>query len=1187
MKKKTKSLIVSFALAFTLLFSVPAVCLKNEGATAFADNVDTTTLAATGANLGDFVQGKDTSNKSTRKPFAVEPYSVNAKYVATTTGLMGSTTYPVWNSDYTATTTPSRIDYTNKGAAVVLLKAGHNGKDSDQKNDLTEYSNVLQTRKVDLSDNTKDVVLFEWAPIGNQTGNDVYRNIGISISDGTNWIGIQYVNTAEGARVENYNATLGINQTSITLEKISDDNPVSYLCVTTNSFSSSWGGIVDATAETKEFGVTPVVKLSSSTSLLYNYTYKIYYDKEDKAIYHDIVKKVGDTYAIVEKQLIRDLDATDVTNGNQSVWSGFSGNNVTIKVAHASGGGGPSNYGVFVGTLDGIKMACDDDGYILDSYQVKEGGVVSGSAYNKPADVNVVEGSSETLSLPTRKDGASVGTENWTVKAIDADGSDVTGAIITGLGTDNAYQENATITPTRGTTRVTFTKGTESVTQNFIVDGLKQYKLSAKVGENNAKSTVTVNGAAASTDYVDLAETGAIIRIVESEDEKLTSIKVGGVEKKDYLVNGTLTLTYAELKYKTDIACTFSEVYKMTLMEGESTLGVITAAKGNKFLAVDADAICKRNGYTYTIKSDGSEYDFDTAAPDKNVDAAVEYTAIGYTLNVEGTDGTDYKANMLPDKVTVETDLTLPSLTKNGYTFAGWYTDASYVHKLSDGTFANAWSLAGSDGKIQLYARLTVDVYTIEYVTNGGTLSGDYDYEYTIESTTHKLPSAAKKGYSFDGWYDGEKKVDETYDWSLGNKTFTARYELTTYTVTFENADAVVTTGNYTIDGTTALSFPTDVTKERYTLKGWSYNGEIYTADSFDYDIAADITLIAEWEATKYSVTYEGVDGAVWGEGAHTEYITIADKPAEGEKLELKFSAISKAGYTFGGWMVLNGSSYDAITGNEIEFKDAYLADGGLTLKPVWNAITYTVTLNVMGGQLGTEPYTTSFTVEDTTIALPSASIAGLEFMGWYTSMNGFEADKVEAGAFTFPASDLTLYAKYDSANVDITYMVDGKIFEKVNVVKYGTVQKLTKTPVKAGYSFIGWYNGDSVYIFGALATDDVTLTAKFEALEYTIVLEGNGAELENTTVTFSVETTQLTLPTPEREGYSFDGWYLDGQKIDASTFNATKGNKKLEARWIENATGETTAESCGTEAVGLLAVVLSALAAALVIKRK
>ncbi len=95
-----------------------------------------------------------------------------------------------------------------------------------------------------------------------------------------------------------------------------------------------------------------------------------------------------------------------------------------------------------------------------------------------------------------------------------------------------------------------------------------------------------------------------------------------------------------------------------------------------------------------------------------------------------------------------DNSVTLPTPTKTGYTFAGWYSDEGLTVKVGD-----AGKGYTPNANISLYAKWTLVTYTITYNLNGGSVATANPTTYDVETATITLNNPTKTGYTFLGWY--------------------------------------------------------------------------------------------------------------------------------------------------------------------------------------------------------------------------------------------------------------------------------------------------------------------------------------------------------------------------------------------------------------------------------------------------
>lgn len=126
-----------------------------------------------------------------------------------------------------------------------------------------------------------------------------------------------------------------------------------------------------------------------------------------------------------------------------------------------------------------------------------------------------------------------------------------------------------------------------------------------------------------------------------------------------------------------------------------------------------------------------------------------------------------------------------------------------------------------------------------------------------------------------------------------------------------------------------------------------------------------------------------------------------------------------------------------------------------------------------------------------------------------------------------------------------VTFQSEGGS-EVASQIRANTPADQPADPTKEGYTFIGWYNGESEWNFETPVTADLTLTAKWQINRYTITFDTAGGS-EVAPITQDYGTTITAPANPTKTGYTFAGW----DKTIPATMPAE--NITLTARWTEN----------------------------------
>ena len=182
------------------------------------------------------------------------------------------------------------------------------------------------------------------------------------------------------------------------------------------------------------------------------------------------------------------------------------------------------------------------------------------------------------------------------------------------------------------------------------------------------------------------------------------------------------------------------------------------------------------------------------------------------------------------------TALAAPTVTRAGYTFAGWSPVVPATVPADNVTYTAQWR---------------ANKYTVTFDGNGGTggWSRSMDYGAAISP-----PTVTRTGYTFTDW---SPLVATTVP--IDGATYTAQWRVNRYTVTF-NANGGEGGKTVTQNYGTALAAPT-VTRAGYTFAGWS---PVVPATV----PAGNATYVAQWEKNKYIVTFDA-NGSGPGNGQY------------------------------------------------------------------------------------------------------------------------------------------------------------------------------------------------------------------------------------------------------------------------------------------------------------------------------
>ena len=241
------------------------------------------------------------------------------------------------------------------------------------------------------------------------------------------------------------------------------------------------------------------------------------------------------------------------------------------------------------------------------------------------------------------------------------------------------------------------------------------------------------------------------------------------------------------------------------------------------------------------------------------------------------------------------------------------------------------------------------------------------------------------------------------------------------------------------------------------------------------------------------------------------------------------------------------------------------------TLQPAPNA--HTVTVGSVSN--GTVTANNAIAETDSTVTLTVTPEEGYELDTLTVTWSGGAVMTEGTGntySFTMPAGDAAIGAAMKLSYYPISYEdVEDASFDASNPESYTVLSGdiTLNNPTREGYDFAGWTGTEldgatETVTIPTGSTGDRVYTATWEAHEYTVSFDGNGAtdgSMSTQDFTYG-EAQTLTANAFTRTGYSFDCWttqadgsgdsYTDGQNVQ--NLSAEDGDTvTLYARWEPN----------------------------------
>lgn len=492
-----------------------------------------------------------------------------------------------------------------------------------------------------------------------------------------------------------------------------------------------------------------------------------------------------------------------------------------------------------------------------------------------------------------------------------------------------------------------------------------------------------------------------------------------------------------------------------------------------------------------------------------------------------------------------------PTATRDGYTFTFWSREGQTTDVT--GQTVNGWTNLVANWKVtphNIYAYARLNSYFAPLTTS------EFDTPVTLNEAT--LSRLGLGSYNSLGYI------------SIGSFTFDAM-PLTSDLYFDDDAELSAVAEKLATD----IALETGVSDKIAEKIAWTALYKTVNEEDMEPGYPAEAGYQLSGNLNLASVTFragaENVENMpavnyTYDDGA----IDFYDFYFAGDTITLPTTEPTREGYSFKGWSVevipaendadhldADGAD-DAADETLLKAGDTYtITAGGVIFTAQWEKKTFTVKYYLPDetGAWVEKKMDTVDSVDYATYSLwtPNAE-DGYEFSGWYQKIAdiGVKA-KVEK---LYMAKEWKLYGKFTPIEYTIQYVYNDGKATSTNPTTY-TVESDTITLADAtgadwGKTFLEWHDENSQKIteIPTGSTGDRVITAYWNWPVHLHYLDKDNNEIESATLYVSeLEPGACVLPTGEKTGYDFDGWYEAKKDIGTAShkLNALSIAKKWE----------------------------------------
>ena len=517
----------------------------------------------------------------------------------------------------------------------------------------------------------------------------------------------------------------------------------------------------------------------------------------------------------------------------------------------------------------------------------------------------------------------------------------------------------------------------------------------------------------------------------------------------------------------------------------------------------------------YTLPSGGDEVDLDYVIDGEEYEDVDEflvyahYKAAPVTLHFDANGGQLTNADDATRTTEVGEPLgNLPEATMDEKDLVGWFTSATGGTKVTATT-------AAPESETTYYAHWETKKYTVTFDGNGGNVYGSTTATVESGASVTSFPEAKRDGYVFTGWFTQTTGGDEitTTTAITKDQTAYAQWVEDKKTVTFDANGGTCSETTREVSTRTSVGELPEPKREGYDFQGWFTQAEGGDPVFETYVVNDDVTFYAQWKESPKQLTSVTFN-------KHELNVNYGDSIGE-DVLDFTWEALDAADKDD---FFYRSSNTDVIS-----------ISGSRTIVTVGGGQA-TVTVSSADGSVH----------DDCLITVTKPQVLVTELAYKFPTQTITAGDPVNLEITWNPPNAENAVFEMTSSHPNLTYPENT---EEGWTNYWGTDAKTMTEPVTVTFT-VSTTDGTKSATKTIIVNPKETLEPETEIIYRKVTFMETG---DSTIAPVTVKDGQsVSLPTPTREGYSFDGWHLaNGTKIEGSSF-VPESDVILYGRWTE-----------------------------------